>query len=223
MIERPGQPPWEPQPSEPSKWYHRFHDHYLLSGPERSLELAFRRWCGASEGQQSAAQSQQMAARSGGGRQRPSRRWYQIEREWRWRSRAIAWDEAERLKRLEGRARKLEDLERRHTTLSHGLLNKLILRANQLDPASLSPSETIRWAIELIKLERLLHGEPIDHQKHEHSGPGGAPIAATIAWYQPTEAELEKALAIMDRYAPIAARDEPDPQPEPGAYEPPGA
>ena len=67
--------PWDRQPDEPLEWYARFHI-FLMLGPSRTITAAFRTWTD-SDGSLSGTASK-MAS------------------DWRWKERAIAYDQAKR-------------------------------------------------------------------------------------------------------------------------------
>lgn len=78
MTENNSLKPWERQPDEPLEWFDRFHI-YLSLGPSRNLTAAFRIWSG-SQGDLSGTAGQKA-------------------KEWRWKERAIAFDQAKREER----------------------------------------------------------------------------------------------------------------------------
>lgn len=67
--------PWDRQPGERSKWFQRF-TRYRLLGYARTFEAVYR------------DEQQSLGLKTG----RPSRSWFDIAREWKWRERAEAWD-----------------------------------------------------------------------------------------------------------------------------------
>ena len=86
--------PWEQQPGEPNRWYARF-ERYRLAGPSRSLLGAVN----AERQQRGACQSKSIP-----------QAWAKNARQWRWRERAEAWDEHERLQARAARAHLIEEM-----------------------------------------------------------------------------------------------------------------
>lgn len=79
----PSVPVWDRQPGEPSTWYNRFTNYFRPLGPERSLAESWR-WWKDEEGLMSI------------GKALPPT-WTAMCKKWRWRERAVAWDDHQRM------------------------------------------------------------------------------------------------------------------------------
>lgn len=97
-----------------------------------------------------------------------------------WVARAAAWDrEQDRLARVQAERERVA-MNRRHAQGAVALQGKAIERLREIPSADISARDLVHMFDVAAKVERAARGEP---DRHEHSGPGGAPIpvAATAA------------------------------------------
>ena len=93
MTDNSAPKPWDKQPDEPPEWFNRFHI-YLTLGPSRTLLAAYHEWSG-SKGNHSSTVNKRS-------------------KEWRWKERALAFDQANRAEKAAFEAaREAEARERR--------------------------------------------------------------------------------------------------------------
>lgn len=93
--------PWERQPGEPNNWYDIFFRYYTLLGPGRNIARAYRAYAAVEEGFDATGYQ-------------VNTRWYHIAMGWRWKIRAEAFDEYQRMRDAEmweSRRRKLREKE----------------------------------------------------------------------------------------------------------------
>lgn len=128
--------PWERLDGEPAKWYARF-EKYRLLGPNRSLDEAWR------------VDSDTKRPKS----QRASGDWPNMARRWRWRERAEAWDEVERVKLRKAREQELKEARERHLSFARLIQQKAVERINKIDPDELKASESWHLLRDGVALE----------------------------------------------------------------------
>jgi hypothetical protein len=136
--------PWDQQPGEPNRWYARF-EHFRLAGPNRSL-------LGTSN-----AEREQRGKRKG--RSIPQA-WARNASRWRWRERALAWDEHERRQARVAHTQEIEEMNRRHAQEAKVLQSKGLQGLKSVDPGQLRPTDSLRFLVEATKIERAARGEP---------------------------------------------------------------
>lgn len=74
-------PPWHPLEGEPSEWYTRFERFFLMRGPARSVQSAYRLWV-TSEGREVGTK----------GMKDVTNVWTEMSRRYSWKARAFAYD-----------------------------------------------------------------------------------------------------------------------------------
>ena len=173
MTDETAPKPWEQQPDEPPEWYERFHV-YLNLGSSRSLSAAFRAWAG-STGKHSGAVSN-------------------VSKEWNWKERALAYDQANREEKAAFEAaREAEARERRLRRLEKIIEDS----AAALDVADLK-NLTQQEARALLPSLRLLFSSAVELQRRElQSAPASDHLPAASGWPE-LDPEIEK---ILDMYA----------------------
>src|SRR4051794_30654462 len=95
--------PWEQQSGEPDLWHHRFHEFYMMAGPERTFDGAFTRYQEAA-GKPTSKPHQRRA----------TSHWYEIAGRWKWAERARAFDADERRRVREEHFRLVKETQKRH-------------------------------------------------------------------------------------------------------------
>jgi hypothetical protein len=205
--------PWDRQPGEPNDWYHRFHA-YLLAGPDRSVEAAYRAM------RRDAAEC---GTRAGAAR-RANNSWYSTAARWDWAGRAAAYDQVERVKVAAAREKKVAEINERHALQARAIHNAVIKRWAQVKPEDLTPSDCVKFAEAAMRMERLALGEPIAIERHQHSGAGpeAPPVAHAVqvrSTFEPTPEFLATVIGILATHgglddpvepesaAPAAAKD----------------
>jgi len=138
MTEDTSPKPWHQLPDEPPDWYDRFHT-YLTLGPSRSLTAAFRKWAD-SKGSPSSTTSQQY-------------------HKWRWKERAMAYDQANREEKVAREAEAREQRIRQNNTILQAV-------AAALDAADLK-NLTTEEARQLLPSLRVLYATTSELQRRE--------------------------------------------------------
>jgi hypothetical protein len=172
----PSSEPWDRQPGEPNLWYSRF-ECYRLAGPSRSLLGTLNH--------ERATKGLPKKARVPGA-------WNRALEHWRWRERAEAWDEQERRQAQAARVHEVEDMNRRHIQESQVLQNKALQRLKALEPDDLSATDTLRFLVEAIKLERSARGEPETIEEQRLTGKGGGAVLFSFEDALTAETELQE-------------------------------
>jgi hypothetical protein len=129
------QPLWDRQPGESTKMHSYFTDYRNRGRARRIRELAADLGRGPNYMEQTA-------------------------RKFHWTRRARAWDAYQDqlfLDRLADEQRRMVD---RHLKVSKAMWGKLVQRIATLDPAELTPAESIRWLEVLTKVDRAALGAP---------------------------------------------------------------
>jgi hypothetical protein len=134
----PEQYPWQQQPNESIKAFQAFVTYRNLEPQERSLQRV------ASE----LAKSLPII-----------KRWSAA---WDWLERAASWDDFQELRRLEARIAAKQRMDERHLKIISEAMKKVIQAVQQADPEELARnfSQQITWMSELMRLERMIRGEP---------------------------------------------------------------
>ncbi len=150
MTENTTPQPWKQQPDEPSDWYDRFHV-YLMLGPSRTLTAAFRAW-----------------AKSRG---TPSGALIERARKWRWKERALDYDQAGREEQATFAQTRLNFARERrlhHAQTHFGDVSAAISNANLAD---LSQEE----ARAMFPHLRPFFNSLVEHERRELQSDLGAP------------------------------------------------
>lgn len=151
---------WEHQPGEPTLWYNRFHG-YLLIGPQRSIEKAFNL----------AKRTEHFRAN------RPGAAWYAAAEGFQWAKRAVAWDEAQRIKLRENIEQERFDEHRRRLGLISNAINWAL---NIVELADL-PNLDVMQAREMLPTIRLLLKDMLTAQRVELGLPAAQESQSAIA------------------------------------------
>ncbi len=138
MTEDTSPKPWHQQPDEPPDWYDRFHA-FLNLGPSRSLTAAYRKWAN-STGKPSSTTSQQY-------------------HKWRWKERAMAYDQAKREEKVARESEAREHRIRQNNTILQAV-------AAALDIADLE-NLTKEEARQLLPSLRVLYATTSELQRRE--------------------------------------------------------
>jgi hypothetical protein len=79
-----------------------------------------------------------------------------------WIERVALWDDYQELRRLEARIEARRKMDERHLKIISAAMTKVVEAVQQTDPAELAKnfSQQMTWLSELIRLERLIRGEP---------------------------------------------------------------
>lgn len=144
--------PWAQQPGEPALWYARFHE-FMLLGPERTLEQAYRKF---REGAQTGVDP---ASRTPPGRLPGS--WSEKSREWSWieRSRSYDADERERLRRAH--YAKLKAMNERHQASAQAVFSRALKAIVAASHEGLTLPQAIACWERAVAVERRVMGEPL--------------------------------------------------------------
>ncbi len=169
-------PPWERQPSEPTRWYARF-ELYRLAGPSRSVLGAVN------------ADRQQ--------RGRPKSRsipqaWAKNAQQWHWRHRADAWDASQRQAARAAHAQEVQDMNRRHLQEAKALQSKAIQRLKELDLDELAAGDILRFCLQAAHFERAVLGEPSPSESPRPTDPGHDAMPFTVEDAVRADQELER-------------------------------
>jgi hypothetical protein len=168
----PAPDPWERQPGEANLWYARF-ERYRLAGPQRSFLGILN--------------DERVRRGKKKGRSIPQA-WADNIKRWRWRDRALAWDEQERWEARLRHAQAIEDANQRQIQDAQALQNKASLRLQAMDPEDLSPMAVLRFIVEGVKLEREARSQPDPvHEQH-----GAAPLPWSLEDVVEAEQELDQ-------------------------------
>jgi hypothetical protein len=104
------------------------------------------------------------------------RYWHDWAQRYSWRERAESWDEhldrESRRAQVEARRR----MQRRHERLLRLEFHKLVEASRTVEWTGLTPEQLIRYTEALLRMERLVHGQPITIERHEHIGAKAGPI-----------------------------------------------
>jgi len=167
---------WDRQPGEPALWFGRFDRLYRPLGTERSLLATYNAW--RKEVGKGASTSVANA-------------WLLRSKEWRWRERAEAWDEAERQERHQAEreaARKRRD---DRLVLLHSIKASLSKRLLAMKPDEWDIKQILAAMDLVFEQERLEDGSPT--AVLEHRGPaesGGAIKVQFIGNVDPAKLRL---------------------------------
>jgi hypothetical protein len=185
--------PWELQPGEPDLWYQRFHDHYLLAGPDRTVDEAYRRH---RDRKAQAASSDGAPPRHRG---RAPGAWVKIAGRWDWAGRARAFDNDMRRRVRDEHFRLMKDAQRKHRLLLDIAFAKFIKGFQGCTPDEMTFGQGLSWLNQLINLDRLTLGMPLTIEQ----------VQARLGRIddEPTEAEEARMAAGVDVYVPMSVSD----------------
>lgn len=146
-------PIWEQRQGEPALWYARF-ERYRLMGPARTLLACVREAPKAKNGKKGQDKS-------------PPGAWSEAFAHWEWRSRALAWDEAERARLREKRRKEIEEAQERHANIARLLLQKGLEGMQAIDPATLTVEQSRALILTGANLEKTSLLEPLSNEAAE--------------------------------------------------------
>lgn len=183
-------PPWERQAGESAAWFHRFHDFYMLAGPNRSIEGAWKKW------RETDAKGRESLAK------RPNRLWYNAASTQKWEERAASWDERELLAKRENLADSTRKMQEKHVLHLRNIFNKVILAGQKVNWDSITPGQVISFTAQLIHLERLVAGEPVSVERVQHTGADGGPIRQAVAQsvFTPTPEFMAQTMELLAKH-----------------------
>jgi hypothetical protein len=211
--------PWDRYPEEPYVWFSRFHDHYMMIGPERTLDEAYRRYQAAEAAK---ARDQQVQSGHNVGRRPPPKRapgsWRARAESWSWASRAKSWDDDERNRVRKAHFEALKKMNAQHQTAAGAFFNKGMLQLNAIDWANLKLSaQYVNLMSQVINLQRLVMGMPVGVEvTHKHGQPGES-IDHERAIQEASEESAKRFEASPEMYAAVLevlAAHEVKPEPE---------
>jgi hypothetical protein len=141
--------PWDQQAGESSFWFNRF-TQYRLLGPRRSIDSAHRA-------------SKPVEGLTG---QTAGSHWFKAAKEWNWKERAEAWDQAEReefvaseaARRLDARRRRLEIIEEVQEHAYKAIVAAELDRLDKYTARELL-GQTRMLLADSLKAQRLEYGE----------------------------------------------------------------
>ena len=164
--------PWDQQPDEPPEWHNRFHI-FLTLGPSRTLTAAFHEWSG-SDGKHSSTVSQRA-------------------KEWRWKERAMAFDQANREEKAAFEAARAAEARERRIRKNNKILESVATALDTADLENLSTEE----ARALLPSLRLLYATTSDLQRRELQSQLAHDQLPTSSSWPVLDPEAEK---ILDRF-----------------------
>lgn len=145
--------PWERQRDEDGNlesnfWFDRFDRLYRPQGPERSLLRAYNAWrveVGKSASKKSVANS-----------------WDKVAKQWHWKGRAEAWDEAERQKRAVLEEQERTEMLKRHIKLATAMQGVGARKLQHISqkPEELDAKEARLYVKDGTAIERTARGLP---------------------------------------------------------------
>ncbi len=172
MTDNPAPKPWDKQPDEPPEWFNRFHI-YLTLGPSRTLLAAYHEWSG-SKGNHSSTVNKRS-------------------KEWRWKERALAFDQANRAEKAAFEAAREAEARERRIRQNDRIFQAV---AAALDAADLENLSTEEARTHLPSL-RLLYATTSEQQRRElQSSPDHDHLSASSGW----PVLDEEARKILERY-----------------------
>jgi hypothetical protein len=183
------EPVWERQPDEPSRAYAAFVRYRDMGPQQRSFAAVGRAVHGARTGRKRGATGRVAAWAS----------------RWCWRERAQAWDDHCYAEASVAKIDAVRKMNERHELQLRAAFNVVIRRAAKIDPAELTVAQVFLFTEKLIHLERLVHGQPILIEAHQHTGTGGEGPVPTLT---PLPEFFAEVLRILND---CGARDNPEP------------
>jgi hypothetical protein len=141
--------PWEQQPKEPARWHGRFHDNYLVSGTERSIDEAFRAFKTRERNDGKPAHGRAPGA------------WHEIAKKWSWIERARAYDADQRRRIRDEHFRLVKETQRKHRILLDSAIYKFAKGFQHTEAVGLSFPQYVALLTQLVNLDRLVMGLPL--------------------------------------------------------------
>ena len=163
---------WHQQPDEPPDWFNRFHT-YLTLGPSRTLTAAYREWA-KSKGSPSSTASQQY-------------------NKWRWKERALAYDQANREEKAAFEAARAAEARERRIRKNNKILEAVAAALDTADLENLSTEE----ARALLPSLRLLYATTAELQRRELQSTQDHDQLPSSSGWPVLDPEAEK---ILDRF-----------------------
>jgi len=159
---------WEQQPEETDKAYRAFRCYRNLEPEQRSITRV------VSELNKSRTLIGRWSSR------------------WSWVERAREWDAHLDLRRLEHLIEAKKRMDEAHLEVVMAARSKAIAALTEMDPSQLARNlgELRRWLIELMRLERLIVGEPEPIEERREKIKVNASIEETLKEYAPVFQEL---------------------------------
>jgi hypothetical protein len=159
---------WQQQPGESAKAFYAFVIYRNLEPEERSLQRV------VSECNKSVSLIGRWSSR------------------WGWVERAAAWDDYQEMRRLEKRIEERRAIDEAHLKIIRAARSKAITALTEIDPSQLARnlSELRMWITELMRLERLILGEPEPIEERRERIEIHASIEQQIKQYAPVFQEL---------------------------------
>ena len=142
MTEASPPKPWHQLPDEPPDWYDRFHT-FLNLGPSRSLTAAYREWTN-SNGKPSSTSSHQY-------------------HKWRWKERAMAYDQAKREEKAAFEAARESEAREQRIRQNNTILQAVAAALDAADLKNLTTEE----ARQLLPSLRVLYATTSELQRRE--------------------------------------------------------
>jgi hypothetical protein len=128
----------------------------------------------------------------------------------------------------ESRRARLEEvsrMQRRHARRLRYLFRKLYVASRTVDWSGLTPEQFIRYTEALLRMERLVHGQPITIVRHEHTGAEAGQIQIISAGMpiEPSPEFMANVIQILHQCGAFddelsQANDEPKPAPDGDAH-----
>jgi hypothetical protein len=183
-METPEQYAWQQQPQETDKAFQAFVVYRNLEPEERSLQRV------SSELSKSIPLMKRWSAR------------------WSWAERVREWDGHQEIKLLERRIEQKQKMDEDHLKIIRAARSKAVQALAKVDPEKLldSLTELRYWITEMVKLERLIMGEPESIEERRSKVEVRATIEERLKAYAPVFQELldEGAITMAGREMPMA-------------------
>jgi hypothetical protein len=205
--------PWERQPGESARAFSAF-TAYRDAGPGRSLAKAYD----LHRQRTSPGSATRRSAQAPG-------HWHGWSRQFDWRSRAEAWDAHLDREARDGQVRARRELQASHENTLRVAADRLSEALQSVDFNQMKPTELVNSVCKVIECQRVIHGEPINVERHEHTGAEGAPPVqhqvGVKSTFEPSPEYLAAVVAGLHRYGalyetvpdpeqPVASRGESD-------------
>jgi hypothetical protein len=128
----------------------------------RKAAIAKGDYCTMGPGRSAVKLCAEYVRQASAGRQVPTLKLYTIgewSRRYNWVAAAAAYDADIRQQARLAQIEAVRDMNERHVNLARAMLGIITQRLQSLDPHTLTPADTARWADVCSKLERLARGE----------------------------------------------------------------
>lgn len=189
--------PWDRMEDEPILWYQRFSD-YISLGPERKISAVYARY----------RESNGLSPRTGQSPSHPTgtmvlpRGWRDAILRFRWRDRAISYDEHQIIQqRVEFEKERLDERRRRIQLLKR-YRNKLSAAIKTLDIHDINWRDAVAGLRIVTEQLRIEYGD-MPAQRIEHTGSDGGPIEHNHVITNMSDEELD---AKISNYLESAAK-----------------